>query len=38
MLCGAPHNISMLAMRQEGITAILTHDTHFVQEGFAKLL
>lgn len=26
--------ISMLAMREESITAILTHDEHFAQEGF----
>lgn len=30
--------ISMLAMRQEGITEILTHDAHFAQEGFTILL
>jgi uncharacterized protein len=30
--------ISMEAMRQEGITEILTHDNHFTQEGFAILL
>jgi len=30
--------ISMLVMRQEGITEILTHDDHFTQEGFIKLL
>jgi predicted nucleic acid-binding protein len=30
--------ISMEAMRQEGITEILTHDTHFTQEGFTVLL
>jgi uncharacterized protein len=30
--------ISMLAMRQEGITDILTHDSHFTQEGFTILL
>jgi predicted nucleic acid-binding protein len=30
--------ISMLAMRQEGITEILTHDDHFKQEGFTILL
>ncbi len=30
--------ISMLVMRQEGITDILTHDNHFTQEGFTKLL
>jgi len=30
--------VSMLAMRQEGITAILTDDDHFTQEGFTKLL
>ncbi len=38
MLCGRPHNISMEAMRQEGITDILTHDNHFTQEGFTELL
>jgi uncharacterized protein len=30
--------VSMLAMRQERITEILTHDDHFKQEGFAILL
>jgi uncharacterized protein len=30
--------ISMLVMRQERITEILTHDNHFTQEGFTKLL
>jgi uncharacterized protein len=30
--------ISMAAMRQEGITGILTHDNHFTQEGFTILL
>ncbi len=30
--------ISMEAMRQEGITEILTHDNHFTQEGFTILL
>ncbi len=30
--------ISLDAMRQEGITEILTHDNHFAQEGFAVLL
>jgi uncharacterized protein len=30
--------ISMEAMRQEGISEILTHDAHFTQEGFIKLL
>jgi len=30
--------ISMLAMRQLGITEILTHDNHFTQEGFTVLL
>jgi uncharacterized protein len=30
--------ISMEAMREEGITEILTHDSHFAQEGFAILL
>jgi len=30
--------ISMLVMRQKGITEILTHDDHFTQEGFIKLL
>jgi predicted nucleic acid-binding protein len=28
----------MLEMRQEGITEVLTHDNHFTQEGFTKLL
>jgi uncharacterized protein len=30
--------ISMEAMRQEGISDVLTHDDHFTQEGFTKLL
>jgi uncharacterized protein len=30
--------ISMRAMREEGISEILTHDAHFVQEGFTRLL
>jgi predicted nucleic acid-binding protein len=30
--------ISMVVMRAEGITEILTHDGHFTQEGFTKLL
>ena len=30
--------ISMLAMRQEGTNEILTHDDHFTQEGFTRLL
>lgn len=30
--------ISMEAMREEGITEILTHDNHFTQEGFTVLL
>jgi len=30
--------ISMEAMRQEGISEILTHDNHFTQEGFTVLL
>lgn len=30
--------ISMQAMRQEGITEVLTHDGHFAQEGFTILL
>jgi uncharacterized protein len=30
--------ISMAAMRQEGITEVLTHDDHFTQEGFIRLL
>jgi predicted nucleic acid-binding protein len=30
--------ISMQRMRQEGISEILTHDDHFTQEGFIKLL
>ena len=30
--------VSMLAMRQVGITEILTHDGHFTQEGFTILL
>jgi predicted nucleic acid-binding protein len=30
--------ISMTCMRQEGIAEVLTHDTHFAQEGFTLLL
>jgi predicted nucleic acid-binding protein len=30
--------ISMNVMRHEGITEVLTHDEHFAQEGFVKLL
>jgi uncharacterized protein len=30
--------ISMLAMRQEGISEVLTNDDHFTQEGFTNLL
>ena len=30
--------VSMLAMRQEGITEVLTADGHFTQEGFTILL
>lgn len=30
--------IAMKSMRQEGITEILTHDSHFAQEGFTRLL
>jgi predicted nucleic acid-binding protein len=30
--------ISMNAMRQEGITEVLTRDDHFAQEGFIRLL
>jgi predicted nucleic acid-binding protein len=30
--------ISMEAMREEGLTRILTHDAHFAQEGFIILL
>ena len=30
--------ISMLMMRREGITEILTHDGHFTREGFIILL
>ena len=30
--------ISMEAMRQDGITEVLTHDSHFTQEGFTILL
>jgi predicted nucleic acid-binding protein len=30
--------ISMNVMWQDGITEVLTHDDHFVQEGFIKLL
>ncbi len=30
--------ISMQVMREEGIFEVLTHDTHFAQEGFITLL
>ncbi len=30
--------ISMEAMRQERISEILTHDSHFMQDGFINLL
>lgn len=30
--------VSMQVMRQRGLTDALTHDRHFVQEGFAALL
>jgi predicted nucleic acid-binding protein len=30
--------ISMVTMRQEGITEVLTHDDHFTQEEFIRLL
>ena len=30
--------ISMNVMRQQGIQEILTHDRHFAQEGFVRLL
>lgn len=30
--------VSMLVMRQEAITEVLTHDNHFAQEGFTVLL
>lgn len=30
--------VSMLAMLREGLTEVLTHDDHFTQEGFIKLL
>src|SRR4051812_44110787 len=30
--------ISMATMRQEGIAEVLTHDSHFAQEGFTVLL
>lgn len=30
--------ISMVTMRQMGIIEVLTHDNHFVQEGFINLL
>jgi predicted nucleic acid-binding protein len=33
-----PDCISILAMRQEAITDVLTDDNHFTQEGFTKLL
>lgn len=30
--------VSMLAMRERGISEVLTHDHHFAQEGFTILL
>jgi predicted nucleic acid-binding protein len=30
--------VSMLAMRERGISEVLTHDHHFEQEGFTILL
>lgn len=30
--------ISMNVMRREGLTEVLTHDRHFEQEGFTRLL
>ncbi len=30
--------ISMHAMRERGLTEVLTHDKHFAQEGFSLLL
>ena len=30
--------ISMVTMRQEGITEVLSHDGHFTREGFVILL
>ena len=30
--------ISMLAMRQMGLTEVLTNDHHFTQEGFTILI
>ncbi len=30
--------VSMQAMREDGITEVLTHDSHFLQEGFAILM
>ena len=30
--------VSMATMREEGITEVLTHDDHFAQEGFIRLL
>jgi predicted nucleic acid-binding protein len=30
--------VSVVAMREEGITQVLTHDEHFAQEGFLVLL
>ena len=30
--------IAMTVMRRRGITDVLTHDTHFTQEGFHVLL
>lgn len=30
--------ISMVTMRQHGISEVLTRDTHFMQEGFTPLI
>ena len=30
--------MSMVICREEGITVVLTHDRHFEQEGFVRLL
>lgn len=30
--------VSMLTMRERGIREVLTHDEHFAQEGFTRLL
>ena len=33
-----PDCISMAAMREQGLSEVLTNDLHFEQEGFARLM